>query len=187
MIIGFTGKAGAGKTTASNLLRQVILREGSFETRSFARPLKQMLRTYYEGVGLTDEEITARIAGDLKETPDPYLMGCTPRHAMQTLGTEWGRRQIHPDFWIEAAFMKPYQGVTVIFDDVRFPNEAAAIQKRGGTVIRVVRPAQELHDVGFHPSEKQEFDANYVLGNHGSIPDLTDELSRVMRDLNLTR
>jgi hypothetical protein len=188
MIIGFTGNMGAGKTTAANHLKLVMLRSGSFESRSFAKPLKNMLRAYYEAVGLPHEEVERRIGGDLKETSDPFLMGRTPRHAMQTLGTEWGRGFIHPDFWVESSFLKPMAtGVHVIFDDVRFPNEAAAIQKRGGVVIRVFRPNQELHDSGFHQSERQEFDVDHVISNSGSVQDLREQLSILGRRLNLTR
>ncbi len=41
-----------------------------------------------------------KIEGSLKAKPCSLLAGKTPRHAMQTLGTEWGRNCIGDGFWI---------------------------------------------------------------------------------------
>ena len=126
-LIGFAGRAGCGKSYAA---RALVERAG-FERVRFAGPLKDMLRV----LGLGDDEIE----GHLKETPSALLCGQTPRKAMVTLGTEWGRDLIGPSLWIDA-WARRADGVlsaggAVVVDDVRFPNEVAQIRARGGRVV----------------------------------------------------
>lgn len=108
------------------------------ERRKFAKPLKDMLRVLLDAQGIDGETRERMIEGDLKEVPTPYLMGETPRYAMQTLGGEWGRDRIHEDLWANVA-VRGVDGPTV-FDDVRHNNEAAAIRSMGGVVICLSRP-----------------------------------------------
>jgi len=86
-LIAFIGLSGCGKTTAARYFN-----DHGFTRLRFAEPLKRMLRA----IGLTD----AQLDGDLKEQETNLLCDRTPRHAMQTLGTEWGRNQIDQDFWV---------------------------------------------------------------------------------------
>lgn len=129
-VIVLTGQAGSGKSTiAAQLAAQ------GYTVVKFAGPLKAMLRA----LGLTDAEIE----GDLKEKPCPLLGGRTPRYAMQTLGTEWGRNLIAPDLWV-AAWQHAVRGVLasggrVVVDDCRFRNELAAAMEMGGVAVRLVR------------------------------------------------
>ena len=134
MIIGLVGLAGSGKSTAA----RELVRHYGLEPRKFAAPLKDMMRQFLRGQGATEREVERMIEGDLKEQPTPYLKGSTPRYAMQTLGTDWGRALIHEDLWCDAAA----RSITrpTVFDDVRFENEAAAIRKAGGAVVCIVRP-----------------------------------------------
>lgn len=134
-LIALTGKAGSGKSEVASYL----VDGHGFQLVKFAGPLKAMLRGYYREIGLSEEEIDRRLEGDLKETPDPYLAGRTPRHAMETLGTEWGRSHMDPEFWINAA-KRTIDNATgpVVVDDCRFGNEADAIHERGGAVVDVV-------------------------------------------------
>jgi hypothetical protein len=129
-LVGLTGKAGSGKTTAAQ-----VLVDAGWHRVKFAGPLKDMLR----GMGLTDRHIE----GDLKEVPCDLLGGQTPRYAMQTLGTEWGRGLIHPDLWIMLARQRIVTamaaGLNVVVDDVRFENEAAVIRDLGGYVVGLER------------------------------------------------
>lgn len=131
MIIGLTGPAGSGKSSVA----AVLCRYHGFERLKFAAVLKNMLRMIYESMGMVSAEIERRIEGDLKEVPCDYLCGRTPRHAMQTLGTEWGRYLIHPDFWVMVTEAGLRAGVNYVCDDVRFENEAAMIRSRGGLIV----------------------------------------------------
>lgn len=61
---------------------------------------------------------------------------------MQTLGTEWGRDLIHPSLWTRAWMARAGSGL-VVTDDCRFENEAEAVRRLGGHIIRVVRPGTD--------------------------------------------
>ena len=104
--------------------------------------------------------------GERKEDQLPdFPQGMTARVALQTLGTEWGRAMIDPDIWVKAAMREaeyflqamPISKLStpdnkVIFDDVRFANEAVAIRNAGGKVYRVNRKDFES-STDFHISE----------------------------------
>jgi len=134
--IGLIGHKGAGKDTAYAALRDL-----GFRNEKFAAPLKNMLRTLLGDLGHTHKMIERMIEGDLKEFQLESLGGVTPRLAMQTLGTEWGRRHLGEDFWVAAAMRRADVGNgRVAFTDVRYENEVEAIRREGGLVVRITRP-----------------------------------------------
>lgn len=147
MLIGFTGRKGSGKDTAASAL---VAR--GFTLLKFAGPLKDMLRALLRTQGADEATIERMIEGDLKELPSPLLGGKSPRWAMQSLGTAWGREQIHGEFWVDAAINAARQHDWVVFADIRFPNEAAAIRNAGGCVYRITRPGLAADDA--HVSEQ---------------------------------
>lgn len=169
IIIGFAGRAGAGKTTAALHL----VEHHGFERVRFAGPLKAMMRA----LGCTEEEVD----GALKEAPCALLGGRTPRQAMQWLGTEWGRDLIAPDLWTRAWEHAVAGKPRVVADDVRFPNEAATIRRLGGRVIRIVA-AGEAPCAGLgHISERGEIvsDADMVNTMDGRLFDQLGRLTAV--------
>lgn len=95
------------------------------------------------------------------------------RELMQVVGTEWGRDKLHPDFWVDP--WMPY-GNTVI-TDVRRNNEAGAVIKQGGLVIRVVDP-RKGEVVRKHVSESGvgDYYITTTIINDGSIEDLRDKV-----------
>ncbi|MBP2232561.1 hypothetical protein J2847_005890 [Azospirillum agricola] len=166
LVLGLSGLAGSGKSTVANRL----VERWGFRREKFSGPLKDMMR----GLGLTEREIE----GDRKEQPCDLLCGATPRWAMQALGTEWGRVQIHPDLWVSAWAKRAGQGL-VVADDVRFVNECSAVRALGGFVIRVERPGIVS---GVHLSEQEmsRIGPDCTFQNDGSIADLiaaTDALA----------
>ena len=166
MLIGLSGKAGSGKTTVTKYLT----RKG-FGTRKFADPLKSMLADLLISQGVEPEDTPLFLEGELKEVPTELLGGKSPRHAMQTLGTDWGRGQLNEDFWVEAALRNPAQR-DLIFDDVRFLNEALAIRNRGGFVVNVLR--EDAPQVGRHLSEDAltDFAFDFVIYNDADMDTL---------------
>lgn len=155
-LVGLCGLNGAGKSTAAG---ELIVRH-RFVHHPLAGPLKDML----EALGLSDHQLN----GSLKEVPCDLLMGKTPRHAMKTLGIEWGRDWIGDDFWLNAWREGLPVGQPVVVDDVRFENEAQAIRDLGGVVIEIKRPGLEPSD---HRSECPPA-AEYVVTNNGSVEGL---------------
>lgn len=158
-LIGITGRAGSGKSTAAD----VLLKAGWARVK-FADPLKNMLRA----IGLSDRHIE----GDLKEVPCDLLQGKTPRWAMQSLGTEWGRQCIGEGLWLDLArreiALTIAQGVPVVVDDVRFENEAQLIRDLGGTILQITRGNAET------PSHASEADlaGDIVYRNNGTRAEL---------------
>lgn len=172
-IIAFTGVAGSGKSTAAAHLT----RHRGFERVRFAGPLKAMMAA----LGCTAPEID----GDRKETPCELLGGKTPRHAMQTLGTEWGRDLIASDLWIrawQAALARVPAGVPVVVDDCRFPNEAAAVIAAGGVIVRIERPGAGTASV--HASEQHALPASRTLHNTLSEQNLREQVDIILADLS---
>lgn len=169
-VVAFTGVAGSGKSTAT---RYLVERHG-YTLVKFAAPLKDMMRV----VGLTEDEIE----GDLKEKPCSLLRGKTPRHAMQQLGTAWGRDSIGPDFWLnlwkERAVDVMARAGRVVVDDLRFPNEATAIRRLGGDIYKIEGRGGIA---GEHVSERGCGDEDLVLVNTGSVDELEGKVEEAMR------
>ena len=134
-LIAFTGPAGSGKSTAARAVGAEI----GAERIAFADTLKAMLRVLYGDLGMLPERCHALLYGDAKGEWLAELGGRSSRHAMQTLGTEWGRHGICADLWVRswrwraASWLR--EGVPVVVDDVRFPNEAVAVRELGGVVV----------------------------------------------------
>lgn len=167
-VIAFTGLAGSGKSTAADVLHA----RGYWRVK-FAGPLKAMMRA----IGLSDAEIE----GGLKEVPCARLAGRTPRYAMQTIGTDWGRDMIGPTLWtglwLAEAKAVLADGGAVVCDDCRFPNEVEVVRSIGGVVIRVEGRGGIA---GGHASEAQTFDPDAVINNTGSEDQLRARLTDML-------
>jgi hypothetical protein len=157
-VIGLKGKIGAGKSTAAEYFV-----ERGYKLIKFADPIKDMLRE----LGLTNYELE----GPLKDIPCNFLCGVTPRHAMQMLGTDWGRDLIHTDVWVNLWCLEAAKHPLVVVDDCRFLNEARAIRARGGVVIEIRRPAFPGASSA-HISEVQDWQADMRVLNEGFRKDI---------------
>jgi hypothetical protein len=164
MIIGFSGPMGAGKSTAARMLT-------GFERRSFGRPLKQMLVALMRHADISPGEIERRLYGDMKEEIIP-VFGVSARRLMQTLGTEWGRDLIDPDIWVKVATAGLTPRSKVVFDDVRFENEAAAIRALKGVVVMITRGGKTLNE---HRSEAGVL-PDYTIVNAGTMDEMGQAL-----------
>jgi hypothetical protein len=138
MIIGLTGRKYSGKTTGAEVLESL-----DFNIMSFSGTLKLMARCLLRDLGLTEFQIQA--AQQFKETPLPGLE-VSWRQLCQSLGTEWGRQHVHPDLWVKVAENLSKRYERVVFDDVRFENEAAMIRRNGGLIIHIKRPLHRATD-----------------------------------------
>lgn len=170
MLVGLCGAAGSGKSTIADALRT---RHG-FKVVSFADPL-------YEAVSLITGVDVCRLKDRaFKESPLPGI-GKSPRHLLQTLGTEWGRQMVSPDIWVSAAMARVESYGTVIAD-VRFDNEADAIRSRGGKVLYVVRPGWRCLGEGEarHSSEQGVSleKINGVIDNSGTVDSLLEQVEK---------
>ncbi|UYE95911.1 hypothetical protein KNLIENLN_00099 [Sinorhizobium phage NV1.1.1] len=169
-LVALTGAAGSGKSTATKFL---VERHG-YTLVKFAGPLKDMLRA----IGLDEDEIE----GEAKERPSGELCGKTPRHAMQTLGTEWGRRCVGDGFWIglwrRRVETDLADGGRVVVDDCRFPNEAEAVRQLGGMIIKLEGRGGIA---GQHASEAGCGQHDAVVANDGGVVDLYASVEQEVR------
>jgi len=145
-IIALTGQAGAGKDTLAKLIMENVPLTGSesdyWVKMSFASHLKDVVsllfymdRDMLEGV--TPEDRAKR------EEPDEFWsakMGknFTPRHALQFIGTDLLRNQLHKNIWVDCLERKIDQCESnVIVTDVRFKNEITMLRNKGAMFVRM--------------------------------------------------
>ncbi len=166
MLIGFAGKKGSGKTLAAGI---AIFKTGGMK-ESFAEPLKNLLEEVYS---FTYEQLY----GDAREVVDPRY-GKSPRQLLQEIGTDVLRRY-DSDIWVYRV-ASLWEGCTHVFDDVRFPNEAKAIQDAGGKVIYLDR--QQVGEGDSHLSENAigPGDCDLTIINTKTIEALEEKVLEVL-------
>lgn len=175
LIIGFCGPAKSGKSLAA----EYLINNHGFARVKFAGPLKAMLAA----LGLTHDEIE----GPLKEKPCALLCGRTPRAAMISLGTEWGRFCIAPELWVNAwraAVDRLPAGQPVVVDDCRFLNEATIIRALDGVTVRLDRRQAGIGIA--HESEAKNFTPDLCIDNNGTPETLCDALDELIAHLKTT-
>jgi hypothetical protein len=189
MIIGITGLcidsvgnkrvAGAGK----DVVARRLLEKYNFTQVAWADPLKRFCKEVYDFAG--DQlwgESDARVLPD-KRYPRGDGTFLTPREALQSLGTGWGRG-CYKDTWVDygirvakkilagGSTYTPMYGLQpkptwmvseglgmsgVVFSDLRFLNELNAVRKAGGKIVRIKRTVDHQFDmVGMNHSHDSE-------------------------------
>lgn len=181
-LIGLCSPAmGSGKTEVARYLNS----NHGFATVSFATPLKHMTLAFLKELGVHPHEARQRVYGDMKEAALP-IVGVSTRHVMQKIGDEWGRQQIKETVWVDLAIAqaKRYMsnGLNVVIDDMRYPNEYAAITMAFGDCYRVVRPNTNV--TLRHASEGQLDDVEMpVIHNRGNLADLYATIDALIKSL----
>lgn len=178
LLIGLTGRAGAGKSTVAEHLEH----RWAMQPLAFAEPIQAMLCQLFSMAGIDGAWTAER---GLKELPT--TLGFSYRHLAQSLGTEWARHQLADDFWLRVAAARLdaplMRAEHVVISDVRFPNEAAWLRGRGGVVVRVLRDG--LPSVRQHESESHadSITPDTELLNFGSLATLHDQIDRMVEHL----
>ena len=184
-IIGLCGAAGAGKDTVAAYLKA----EHGYATIAFAEPLK-MIVSILTGWPITFVEGSDPEQRPLRETLVHPVYGMTCRRMLQFVGTDLFRRQFHKDVWIEAVrgrirdLAKRNAGPIVV-SDVRFADEALALQEMGATIWRVTRPlplAAALCDESRAHASEEPFEVANVLevANDGTLAELHGRIDRLV-------
>lgn len=202
MIIGISGKALSGKDETGKIIMEYY-KEKKFVVKKFADKLKEITAILLgiQRSDLESQEYKASVlpkdwwiykfgekiipyVGNEGKLDEHILVKTTPRWLLQNIGTDCFRKLIHPDVWVISTFADYDESKNVVITDVRFKNEADAIKKRGGIVIRIKRPTDDYSIT--HPSETAlddypNFDA--VINNDGTIDDLKEKVINLLTTL----
>lgn len=166
-VIGLAGAMRSGKDTAA----KALLEQG-FVRVSFADKLRQFLYCQDPLIPTGAGHQRLSVLVDLHGWEAVKNTYPEARELMKRTGTEAGRKVLYEDVWVEAV-MCNLPDAPLVFTDVRFPNEAAAVCAAGGVVVRVTRPGFEP-GADAHPSETSlrghAFDCE--VRNDGTIADL---------------
>lgn len=140
LVIGLTGLAGSGKSTAA----RYMAKHYGFEVWSFAANLKKACQIIFD---LSDSQLHSRVG---KELVDPRW-GLSPREIFQKFGTEVGR-EFMQGLWIKSleCSLERSGGNRIVIDDLRFLDEADFVKSLGGKVVGIRRDV----DLMDHESEK---------------------------------
>ena len=198
MIISMCGNAGSGKDTSAAFL----VKNHRFVQISLADKIKQICKDVFD---FSEEQLWGS-SSKRNEPDERYLQWTavvphrltesglrvyhdgrvpqylTPRHALQQLGTEWGRA-CYKNVWVDNTMRtahkllskdpniqyvySPYTGLSyiprramvptdpsgVVISDVRFYNELCAVRNAGGKVIRLTRATSLVDGQQLHESE----------------------------------
>ena len=219
LIIGLSGQARTGKDTFANY----IVKDYRFVRIGLADPMKRFCKEVFD---FTDEQLWGdrRDHGDLRYNRNSREIGTdptlkivmhdllTPRYALQTLGTEWGRN-CYENVWIEYGIriakeliddgyatysekeglvhQEKDQGLIggVVFSDLRFKNEFDAVRKAGGILVRIKREGYE-GEVGItgHASEAEQKTVpdsyfDHVIENPPGLMYYFSEIDALMRKI----
>lgn len=183
-LIGLAGPAGCGKDT----IAQILLDTQEFRRISLADPIRHGISTMLE---IPWDHLNDR---ELKEQPMIELCGKSPRQAMQTLGTEWGRNCIDPHIWLKVAERKMeyirrlaetgnacISGIVI--SDIRFPGEAKWLREQGGSIWHIRRPNNPNATKAAHESEipliPEEGDSFII--NDGDMDQLFEQIINQMQ------
>lgn len=178
-VIAICGPTNAGKSTLASLL---VERLPAAQMVAFAEPLKRMLQRLMVLQGATEDEAWLYLTDPrLKNTSCPWLDMQTPRYAMRTLGSGWGRdlmgRDFWPSIWERRVMREPR--TSVVCDDLRFPTEAEHVRACAGMIVRVERPGRGPGD---HDSEQEylRIEPDLVVVNDGSPFDMVAKVRSLL-------
>jgi len=178
-LIGLSGYARSGKDTTGEVISHLF----GHEHASFAAALKEFALEIDPILDITNSDVTrlsrlSRVVdahGWEEAKGDPEV-----RRLLQVIGTKV-REYFGANVWVNKALqsLAPFP-TSYVFTDVRFPNEADAINALGGRVFRVTRPGVEPINghISEHAMDDYYFDG--YIENDGTLLDLQAEVMSVM-------
>jgi len=204
MLIGISGKANTGKDTICKLLQEMYP-EKFFQNRKFSKKVYEIVSILTK---IPVEELMKRENKESLEVPStwwyfindlkfkfPYnefkgsklVEDCTlvkpkVREVLQTIGTDIFR-SYNSNIWVDL-LLEDYNPNkhNEIITDVRFDNEAAAIRKLGGLVIKIesdrATPSKHISEKGI----SDEYVTHTIINNkETSLKDLKEQLWKILK------
>lgn len=174
--IAFTGKAGAGKSTAAAALVDHL----GYRLVSFAAPLKNAAALIWGPQARTDRGLL-------------QWLGQVVRERDEFAWVNAGLRQIDDEF--NNTSYETGHAPRIVIDDLRFPNEYHTLKQEGFVIVRVEADrhtrVDRLRGNGKLQDEAQladasetaldEFEVDYTLVNDGTPEELADQLRLVLQ------
>jgi len=226
LVVGIAGEAGSGKDTVCDYL----VSEHNFTKLAMAGPLKEIVSKVFPLIprehlygpsplrSIPNSEYPLagacmQCGSAMKMTGGKWVCRCgfshgpslTPRLALQTLGTEWGRR-LYEDVWVDYLFSEVRSRPVGKFciSDSRFPNEVNRTNENGGITIRLKR--KKLVEPKRNPMMKDLFSKMFgkaskehasetsldslppsafhtTIVNDGTIPELFESVDKAIRSI----
>lgn len=188
MIVGVIGKKRAGKDTFATTL----VDELGFVRVAFADRLKE--------VALAIDPIVPPRTGSVTVSAETASTWGLPRLSEVVAREGWEEakenpevrrllqetgvaiRSIRSDFWIRAALdPTEYSANDFVVTDVRFPNEAEAIERAGGFTVRVTRPGMTHDDEHVSETALDDYAADFLALNDGTLDELAEQAREIVR------
>jgi hypothetical protein len=179
MLLGISGYAQAGKDTIADRLCEVH----GFRRVAFADLLRRCAEALDPIVGVDPDGSPVTYRETLEYNGYEASKQLFPefRGILQRLGTDVGRKLLSDNIWVDATLASLEDGVDYVVTDARFTNEAEAILKEGGMMVRVSR--QGTGPINDHPSETalDHWKFDHIIENDGTIEELNDKVDRLIR------
>jgi hypothetical protein len=178
-VIGLNGLKSSGKSTAA----QYLVSEHNFTEISFAYLLKVSVCQLF---GITMEQIEEMKndpAASVRLTfPNGTYKTMTFREFLQRYGTEAHRDVFGFDFWVEQmlAHYDLQPSGRYVAADCRFQNEAIALKRLGGYIVRVDRRAVESDDSHASEAGLPDHMIDVVLDNNSNLIDLGARIDTIL-------
>lgn len=203
-IIGLAGRKYSGK----GMLADILVKRYQAEVLSCASSLKELVMVMLNADDLevlnawknSDTSVYRPISSDdviyltdqtgipvekIREECDKIQYWRTVRQMLQFIGTDIIRK--YKPTWHVDKLVEKINGSTanvVVVDDVRFPNEKAAIENLGGKCFFVIRPT--MKNISNHESETsllwQDFTESRIIINQYSKHDMQNNFYKCFED-----
>ena len=198
MIIGVSGYSGSGKDLVGTMIQFLASRnttkvsledildfpinheywleeQSGWEIKKWAGKLKTIASML---TGIPVEKFEDQ---QFKKTDLGPEWDMTVRDFLQKLGTDAVRDGLHSNAWVNALMSDYTNESKWVITDTRFPNEAEAIRKKDGIMIRVERSG--VKPINNHPSETglDDYTFDHVIKNNGSIEDLLLKVKSILQ------
>ena len=186
-VIGISGYARSGKDTIAEKLAEVGYVRGSFADAIREAVYKLNPSVAATGVCAKDEpgerlwlepvplQTLVNWYGWENTKAEPDV-----RRLLQVFGTEVGREMFGDNIWIDYLFDSLPDGAKVVIPDVRYPNEAKAIEDMAGKVWRVERDGVMAINSHISDSALDDYTFSDILLNDGTVKDLYKKVDALL-------
>ncbi|GAA2843949.1 hypothetical protein Acy02nite_68560 [Actinoplanes cyaneus] len=183
-IVGLVGRKRTGKDTVAIRLVQ---RQG-FRRLAFADRLRDAALALNPIVVPREPAWATLRLGDIvgsvgwETAKDEYP---EVRRTLQELGN--GIRALDPDFWLRPVIAEARASWRpIVITDVRYPNEADAVERAGGVLVRITRPGGDKSDDHESETALEDRETQMTIANDRLLEHLfekVDALAAIVRSV----